>query len=298
MSHVTLAAHAMATRFEFVLAGGEPTFLRAVGQEALDAIHDWESRLSRFRPDSLVSILNRDAARRPVVVDPQMMRLFRLCRDVWEASGGAFDPTVGPLMQAWGFRPGERRPTVAEASAVVGMHLVHLDDRALTVRFERHGVSIDLGAIGKGWALDAAAEIIRAHGRRALLHGGTSSVVAIGPAEGGEPFRIALPGDGAPTVLLRDATLSVSERAGRTAEVDGRRVGHVLDPRTGRPVDGATLAAVVCPSAALGDAWSTALLVANERPPTMPGDWATILRTDSRWVVEGGERVILPDPPG
>ncbi|MCW5776036.1 MAG: FAD:protein FMN transferase [Phycisphaeraceae bacterium] len=283
---VRAAAPAMGTRFEVVLWGGDAPRLLAVAEAALERVCELERRYSRFRADSVLSFVNAHAGERAVGVDADTFELLAACARVWRESDGAFDPTVGPLMRAWGFH-GEPGDTAA-AAACVGMDGVLLDEGARTVRFTRPGASLDLGGIAKGQALDEAAAIVREAGVACgLLHGGTSTVVAIGAPPGeagwvvevrGSPYRVA----------LRDRAMSVSEPSGRVVERDGRRLGHVLDPRSGAPVDGASLACVVGESAMETDAWSTALLVLGARPPRMPGQLTTLLpQQGGAWAVEG-----------
>jgi thiamine biosynthesis lipoprotein len=268
---VRLAVHAMATRFELVLDGEDEPALRAVGEEALEAIEEAGRRLSCFDPGSLLSHVNRRAADRAVPVDADLLELLAESRRVSRDSEGAFDVTVAPLMARWGFRGEGSEPAAADPGVAVAMDDVVLDEVAGTVRFRRHGVALDLGGIGKGHGLDAAAATLREHGvDRALLHGGTSSVVAIGAPPGGPGWPVAIAGADT-TVRLRDAALSVSAPGGRvTRDGDGRAVGHVMDPRRGAPARGVALAAVVAPTARLADAWSTALVVLGRFPPGLP----------------------------
>lgn len=269
MERVQVACRAMATRFEAVLEGDDAVRLRAAGEAALDEVRRWEARLSAFRPSSEVAQVNSRAARAPVPVSPPVFRLLRQAALFHELTGGAFDPTVGPLMRCWGFAGGTpRRPTEAaltEAHARTGFHRVHLDAARRTVAFARPGMALDPGAFGKGAALDEAATVLREAGvERALLHGGTSTVVGL--ARPDEPWRVAVPhpdSDAPPLAVvdLAGAALSVSAVTGRAFTEDGVAYGHVLDPRSGRPVRGALLAAVVAPSALATDALSTALLV-------------------------------------
>jgi thiamine biosynthesis lipoprotein len=157
--------------------------------------------------------------------------------------------------------------SLADARANVGMHLIELDRVRSTVRFRREGVMLDLGAIGKGYAVQQAAELLREAGvASALLHGGTSSIYAIGHPPEAEAWLVAIENHADPqlppvaTIPLRDESLSVSAVWGKSFSAGGRNYGHVLDPRTGEPTCAALLAAVVVPSATDADALSTALL--------------------------------------
>jgi thiamine biosynthesis lipoprotein len=270
MTSATLALHAMATRFELVLHGTDPVALRAAGEEALAEIERLEDRLSLYRPTSEIAHLNARAAREPVPVTPELFALLQRAQTLHQQSGGAFDITIAPLVKCWGFMTGSGRlpapEAVAEARARVGMALVHLDPQTLTVRFAREGVMLDLGAIGKGYAVERAAELLREAGvTSALLHGGTSTVYALGAPPDAEHWRVAVgnPRRKAPlaSVPLRDEAMSVSAVWGKFFEAEGQAFGHVLDPRTGAPATAAVLAAVVLPSATETDALSTALLV-------------------------------------
>ncbi|MEM9666376.1 MAG: FAD:protein FMN transferase, partial [Bacteroidota bacterium] len=257
----------MACRFELVLHGDEPVRLRAAGEEALDEIDRLEAQLSIYRPSSEVSQLNARAAAGPVRVEPRLFALLQHAHALWALTDGAFDPTVGPLLRAWGFSgtsgPRPSAIVLAEARAQTGMEHVVLDAGRRTVAFARPGVQLDLGGIGKGYALDEAARLLREAGVTcALLHGGTSTVVALGAPPDAEAWTVAVPRtpvvsspeDVAAAVALRDEALSVSAGWGKTVEVDGETYGHVLDPRSGHPVKGATLSAVVLPEAAAADA--------------------------------------------
>ncbi len=286
MHTVRLARHAMATRFEIVLYGEDSVALRAAGEEALNEVERLEAQLSPYLSGSEISHLNARAAREPVRVSPPLFALLQHAKRLSEETGGAFDITIAPLIRCWGFMGGNGRipdpRELAEARATIGMRRVHLDPEDGTVRFERDGVVLDLGAIGKGYAVEAAAEILREAGvASALIHGGTSTVYALGRPPDPECWKVAIampplsvwssasrlaePGSGTPnpqwTVSLHDEAMSVSAVWGKSFEMEGKTFGHVLDPRNGRPVSGAMLAAVVSPSAMETDALSTALLV-------------------------------------
>lgn len=270
---VALALQAMATRFELVLEGGDPERLRAVGEEALREVERVEDQLSRYRATSAVAWINARAGGEPVRVDPRVVALLQRCAEVSRLTEGAFDVTVGPLMSAWGFTNGGGAPPGAERLArardLVGMSAVELDPAAGTVRLPRAGMQLDLGAVGKGYALDRAVAVLEEHGvPSALLHGGTSSVHVIGtPARRSSwPVAWRLPDRATRTLRLGPGrrALSVSAPHGKAFLDGGRLQGHVLDPRTGEPTRTAVSACVTGPSSTLCDALSTAVLVAGE----------------------------------
>jgi thiamine biosynthesis lipoprotein len=283
MTHtLTLARHAMATRFEMVLHGDDPVALRAAGEEALQEIENLEAQLSLFRPTSEIAQVNALASRTPVCVSPAVFSLLRHAQTLWEESGGTFDPTIAPLLKCWGFLGGKgswpREEAIAEARAITGMHLVELDPGPRTVRFTRPGVMLDLGAIGKGYAIQVAADLLRDLGvNSGLLHGGTSTVYAFGKPPDSQHWSVAIDAPppepdeessakpSSPSILamvpLQDQALSVSAVWGKCFKRDGKVYGHVLDPRSGQPVENALMAAVVSSSATETDALSTAMLV-------------------------------------
>ena len=248
--------------------------MRAAGEEAIGQIEQLEAQLSLFRPGSEIAHLNAHAAQGPVRVSPSLFALLQQAQKLNEESGGAFDITIAPLVRCWGFMGGSGRfprpEEVAEARAKVGMGLVQLNPADFTVQFAREGVMLDLGAIGKGYAVERAAEVLREAGvTSALVHGGTSTVQALGAPPGEEFWKIAIetpsPVPDAPPTLLATVPLaaeamSVSGVQEKSFQMQGRTYGHIIDPRTGEPATGTVLAAVVLPSATETDALSTALL--------------------------------------
>lgn len=289
MPTVTLARHAMATRFEIVLHGENSVALRASGEEALDEIERLEAQLSLYCRTSEISCLNAHASAGPVRVEPTLFRLLQRAQRLSQETEGAFDITVAPLLRCWGFLGGTGRLAdpgeLAEARRKAGFHHLILNEADFTVQFDCEGVMLDLGLIGKGYALEKAAELLVEGGiTSAFLHGGTSTAYALGTPPDAEAWKVAVqhpPADrtgsvpnrhagipedhGSPPVLavvsLKDEAFSVSAVWGKSFAAEGRVYGHVIDPRLGEPVPGALLAAVASPSAADTDALSTALLV-------------------------------------
>ena len=267
-----LAVSAMGTRFELVLLNGD-CGLRAAGEAAIDQIELWHRRLTRFAADSLVSHINREAARGPVRLDRDTFELLRDAVSVWRASEGAFDITIAAAMT----RSGYLDSAVPAGRGTVDAGALLLDPDNWTLEFTDWGLSIDLGGIGKGHALDCAARVLRDAGvTSALLHAGTSSVVAIGAPEGADGWRIDIPsGADSRSIALRDAAISVSDAGG---PADARRgAPHIVDPRDGRPMPPAVRATVVGPSARLADAWSTALVVRGSTPDGFPPHYSAFI---------------------
>ena len=256
---------AMACRFEVTLDDEDARHVEAA-RAALDEIDAIEAALTWFRETSELSRVNRDAAAGPVAVGPFMAEILSLCRELHATTGGAFDPASTALSRCWGFL--ERRPRLppedelARARACSGMDKVVLDEAARSVRFAVPGVELSFGAVGKGWALDRVARSLRDRGLgRALLTAGGSSQRGFGPQDWGlalEPGRRVLG-----LLRFRDAALATSGAGEQHFEADGRRYGHVLDPRTGWPAEGVSSASVLASDAAVADALSTAFLVAG-----------------------------------
>jgi len=251
--------------------GPDLSILSAAVAAGLDELDRVDRLLSHYRDDSALSRLNREAANGPVAVESELVDVLAGCLRWSRDSDGAFDVTVGPLMKAWGFfRDEGRLPEEREiqaALAVVGHRHVVLDREHGTVRFDRPGVELDLGGIGKGYAVDRAVDLLRRRGTSAaLVNLGGSSVYGLGAPPGAEAWQVGIqdptaPGRMAESVTLRDRALSVSGGYARSFEKDGVSYSHIMDPRTGRPVQGVLSVAVLSASATDGDALDNVLFV-------------------------------------
>jgi thiamine biosynthesis lipoprotein len=262
----------MATTFEIAIPYGTPHALPAA-EAALDLIDQLEEQLTVYRDSSEVSRLN--AAGKADEVEPQMFALLQRCAVLTRETRGAFDAAAGALVKCWGFYKREGRiPTAAELNAAMartGFRHVILNPESRAVRFARPGVELNLGAVGKGYALDRAADLLRTEFgiRSALLHAGGSSVRAVGcPPNDFRGWNVSVrhPHDDRRTlgsVFLNGEALGTSADTYQHFEYNGKRYGHVLDPRTGRPVIGTRSASCIAPTAADADALSTAFFVAG-----------------------------------
>lgn len=245
--------------------------LRVVLEEAFDEVDRIDRLMSHYKAESPLSRLNREAARHSVKVDKELFDFIERSLRYSDESDGAFDITVGPLMKTWGFFRGENRVPDASELATVRRHVggrhVVLDRDARTIAFDAEGVELDLGGIAKGYAVDRVAELLRArHVAAALVSAGGSSVYGIGspPGRGAWEVKIQDPVDGskvALSVALKDASLSVAGRSERSFAANGVTYTHIMDPRTGQPVQGMLSVAVVTPSATAGDALDDAFFV-------------------------------------
>lgn len=263
--------YAMGSRFEIMLAGEDGEHLLSAGNRALAEIQAVERQISHTIPESDIARVNAEAAAAPVPVAPAVFALLEQARRLAGETEGAFDVTAGALLRCWGFFMGKGRlPAQAEidnALARCGWEHVHLDPAERTVSFDVDGVALQLGALGKGYALDRAAAVLRRAGVAiALAHGGGSSIVALGkpPDERGWGVGFTDPRaseERLGVIVLRDRALSVSGVQERFFMSEGRRYGHILDPRTGLPAEGVLAAGAIAGTGAETEALSTAFVV-------------------------------------
>jgi thiamine biosynthesis lipoprotein len=260
----------MGSYFEVRLAASTPGAI-GLTERALDLVDELEQQMTVYRDDSEVSQINATAHLGPSEVEPRLFRLLERALEIGRATGGAYDVTAGALSLAWGFVRGPRRvpdaPTLADARARTGQQHLRLDPERHTLTFDRPGIVINLGSIGKGYAIDCAIDVIRDHWwpTSALVHGGRSSVYALGspPGRFGDRWQVALRNPFDPEVPLgvihlRNRGMGTSGTSFQRFEAGGEVYGHILDPRTGVPADGPASVTVLAPTAAEADALSTA----------------------------------------
>lgn len=269
---IRLATSAMATDFSVIfnaIREDDPRQPLRWASEALDLIHVLEDQMSVYRPQTELSQLNRVAASRPVQVEERLFELLVQARELWRETDGCFDPTSGPLIALWRqCRKEVRLPAESELAtslAQVGMQSVVFSESAIS--FSRTGIELNFGSIGKGYALDRAADILlEGELDEWLIQGGHSSIVARGEHNGlpGWPVGIRnplLPQRQLGTILLRDQALATSGTAVQHFRLNGKRYGHIIDPRSGWPADKMLSVTVLAPTAAEADALSTAFFV-------------------------------------
>ncbi|HEX4932179.1 MAG TPA: FAD:protein FMN transferase, partial [Gemmatimonadaceae bacterium] len=260
---------------EVQLTGYAPndSVARTAARAAFAEIARLEDVLSDWRPGSEVRRLeHRTGAWQEV--SPELFAVLRLARDVARASGGAFDPTVGPLTVLWreARRAGVLPATTAlrHARTTVGHRLLDLDTVGRRVRLARPGMRLDLGGVAKGFILQRALGVLAGHGvSRALVQAGGDLVAGDAPPgrDGWDVAApLAIPRLAAVARALRYQALATSGPIEQFLDANGRRYSHVVDPRTGLGVTSPVVATVVADDAALADALATALTVLDEAP--------------------------------
>lgn len=320
---------AMACNFEVRLnarptgASGPAT---AAALAALDLVEDLETQLTVYRDTSEVVEINRRAADGPVEVEPGLFGLLELADQIHHQSQGAYDLTSGPLSRIWGFhtRQGQLPKTeeIAQALECVGWgSLVRLDRDRQQIAFAKQGVEINVNSLGKGYALDLAAELLRGECvEDFLFHGGRSSLIACGHRDGNRGWNAGLRHPLNPRVRfamfsLENEALSTSGSATQSFLHRGKRYGHLLDPRTGWPAEGMHSVTVIAPTAAEAEALSTAFYVMGRQataeyclarphlkvllvlPTTRPGEIEVeaINLRDEEWQIAAASEQTLKD---
>ncbi len=261
----------MGTFCEVQLYHSDSAAARAALSGALDAMAHVDTLLSNYDPGSELSAMNRQAATAPFQASSELFDFVSRSHSYFVSTGGAFDPTVGPLVRAWGFfTPAPAAPTagaITTARLTSGFDKVRLDPASRSVRYALDGVEIDPGGIGKGVAVDRAADALRAAGiQAALISAGGSTLYAIGHPPDREAWRVSIrdplhPDQSLGTAALRDNAISTSGVTEKFVMVGTRRLSHLFDPRTGEPVEGMCQASVVAPDATGSDALTKAAFV-------------------------------------
>jgi thiamine biosynthesis lipoprotein len=266
MLRVEGSVDAMGTAFTIVAYGDDRGRLQSAVAQGLEEARRLDQMLSNYKPDSEWSQINREAANGPVHISKEMFDLLAACVEYSRASEGAFDITVGPLMKVWGFYKGSghlpHRAEVRGALNFLGYKYLLLDAASQTVRFAKPGVELDPGGIGKGYAVDRIAQILKDNGlQHALVSGGGSSIYAIGapPHESGWKLEIKDPRNPAKpieTVLLHDESMSTSGSYEKFFYAEGKLYSHIMDPRTGYPAQGMLSTSVIAPRTLDSEAWT------------------------------------------
>lgn len=276
---LTIGRKAMATDFQVIFNLGQYENATEAALAALDLLEPLEDMMSFFRPTGELGRVNARADEGDVTISDELCSLLQYCHQLWEITNGAFDITAAPLWQVWGFaRRQGRLPSdheIAEARKLCGWRWVQLDPDRRTIRFLKKGVALNLGSIGKGYAVDRMADVLEKFGTHDwIIHGGLSSVKASGSSwevladdsqDKGWPVGLSDPlhrGARLGQIWLKDSALGTSGTALQFFWHKGKRYGHILDPRTGYPAgEGLLSTTVIAPTATAADALATAFFI-------------------------------------
>jgi thiamine biosynthesis lipoprotein len=266
-THSERTADAMGTTFTIEAYGDDPQLFEAAAARAFDELRRLDRMMSNYIPESELSRVNESAADGPVKVSRELFELLEMCIEYGRRSESSFDITVGPLMKVWGFYKGSghlpRRAEIQAALQHTGYQNLELDGIDGTVRFKKHGMSLDPGGVGKGYAVDRMAAVLRQTGIRcALISAGGSSIYAIGaPPDdtAGWLVRIRDPRHEQKTaaeVHLKNESLSTSGSYEKFFWAEGEVYSHIMDPLTGYPAKGMLSVSVISPRTLDSEIWA------------------------------------------
>jgi thiamine biosynthesis lipoprotein len=251
----------MGTFLELTLWHSEPEVAKRIIREAAKEVHRLDEILSNFDPDSPLSRFNQQAGKGKTSLPPELHEILAIARQFSIMTSGDFDVTVGPLMELWrdssslGRLPD--RDTLSKMLGRVGYEKLKLYDHR-QAELLQPGMKIDLGGIGKGYAVDLVANRVKAAGvNAALINFGGSSIYALGTPPGEQGWEIGLQGTHGRlrgVIYLRDMALSTSGSMGKFFTVGGKRYGHLIDPKSGMPVTEPRMATIVAASATTAEA--------------------------------------------
>ncbi len=242
-------------------------------EAALHWVSAFEERYSRFLPDSLVSRINQTAGREWVAVDEETDRLFSMCQELHFYTRGAFDPTALPLILLWNWRA---NPPVLPSDAAIraALDLVgwrKIQRRPGAIHLPREGMGIDLGGIGKEYAVDRVTQLAHEHGLRNVLVDFGQDIRATGKPLGGSVWHVGLQDPKEPDkcwtgVAVQDMAVATSGGYFRRFELNGRSYGHILDPRSGYPVaHDCQAVSVIAPTCTFAGALCTSAFILGEQ---------------------------------
>ena len=276
MLRLEQSAEAMGSAYSIAVYGYDRQQMEAAAEAAFDEARQLDSMLSNYKPDSEWSEVNREAAQHPVHVSAELFRLLADCQEYSRLSDGAFDISVGPLMKVWGFYKGTghlpHRAEIMAAMQHVGYRHVHLDAARQTVSFDRPGVELDPGGIGKGYAVDRMVDVLKQKGiSAALVSASGSSIYGLG-APPNEPrgWRIMIRDPknerkSVAEVFLKNESMSTSGSYEKFFKAEGHIYSHIMDPRTGYPAPGMLSVSVIAPRTIDSEAWAKPFFINGRR---------------------------------
>jgi len=263
---------AMAAQNELQLVAPDEPAARRVADLAVADVQRIEAKYSRYRDDTITTRINRAAGKEPVALDPDTAALLNYADQCHRLSGGLFDVTSGVLRRVWDFKrkPPQIPDAAALAATVALVNWSSVEWNPKSIRLPRVGMEVDFGGIGKEYAADRAATICLEAGVRGGLVDLAGDVRALGPQEGGAPWRVGIShprraGTVIAYVELAAGAIATSGDYERFFEVDGKRYCHILDPRSGMPVTEWQSVSVVAPLCVVAGSCSTIAMLLGKK---------------------------------
>lgn len=305
----------MGTVLEITVCSQPPNTPQSHSLNSLDPLFAAASRLealfSTFSPESVISQLNKRAGK-SAPVPLEVIDLLTVSQQYWRLSQGTFDVTVGPLLTLWKNSGTTQTPPssamLQKTRATVGSDKIRIFPHNRVV-LTRPGMSIDLGGIGKGYALDRIIDILKSQGsKNALLDFGQSSIWALGTPPDAPKWRLLIQrpdGRNVGVISLQNQALSISASFGQNYVIQGRRYGHIIDPRNGEPLQRDLLACVIAPNATQAEALSKALLILGEHEgvallESIPSAEGLLIEANGQqWITRGWSKTTeyIPESP-
>jgi len=261
----------MGTMFKMVVYARDSAAAGVASRSAFERVAALDHIMSDYAPDSELRQLCRTAGGPPVRVSSDLFRVFSAAQDLSERSGGAFDISVGPVVQLW--RRARRRhelpdpDRLAAALELVGYRNIRLNAQARTAQLLKPGMMLDLGGIAKGDAADQALQVLANHQITVALVAAAGDIAVADPPPGGEGWRIGLEPFESPAsppaefVTLHGGAISTSGDSEQHVEIGGIRYSHIVNPKTGMALTGRRSITVVAPHGLIADPYATALCV-------------------------------------
>ncbi len=262
----------MASPFKIVLYSTDPATARRASRAAFDRVAALDNILSDYDPESELSRLSHSAGKNPVRASADLFEVLDRSRAIYERSGGAFDVTIAPVGRLWRRARRERKlpdpAKLAQARKLVGSDRMVLDAAARTVWLKSAGMKLDVGGIAKGYAAQAALDVLRKARITRALVGGAGDIVVGDAPPGKKGWTIAIapldpgrPGGAPPALLLERAAVSTAGDAERFVIIDGHRYSHIINPASGQAVEDRASVTVVAPDGGMADALETTVYI-------------------------------------
>ncbi len=246
--------------------------------ELREFFKDFNAAFSTYQKDSVISVFNDAPANQRLTVSKEFIELMKIARVLHQQTDGAFDPTLAPIIKAWGFGGGERKKNpdgaaIEKAKSIVNFNYVQWDEREVQIWKTKDGVQLDVNAFAPGYAADLMGKMLEKHNITNYMIDISGEFVIKGDKGNNQKWLIGIEkpslhkeGGVQEIVTIKDQSIATSGNYRQFFDVDGKRLSHIIDPRTGRPVDNTIASATAITSTgALADGWGTALMILGEK---------------------------------